>query len=307
MNKNGFSVQVRDVSYAKYGVGEGVRKGGSARTGKTCMIVSKGWPSWAFGASGVGMHVSYVMLLSSDWEDTIVRLFPDAIVMNWSGDGRDGSMRKVEVDGVDFCFTDVDPPGRLDVWSMVRRSVVSSRRCRRQPRGWKEEVNIVKHSEHGGVTDYAAKLHIYSREPGEGQIFSSTMGRAGRRDLSAILNSRSRIGMPCQPPAEISLKELAVWEVPGSRGTYHGGGWIPWGIRNLRVLTPNDFSTTKWCKRKISDDEWMQVFDIPVGVVKSLTAEERSKLVADSTVMPVKTLTGVCQCMIEHQWPGEEE
>jgi len=111
MDKSGFRVQVRDMGYAKYGVVEGSRKGGSLRTGKTCMIVSKGWPSWAFGASGVGVHVNYVMLLSSNWEDTIVRLFPEAIVMIWSENGGDCSVRKVEVDEVDFCFTDVDPPG----------------------------------------------------------------------------------------------------------------------------------------------------------------------------------------------------
>jgi len=119
----------------------------------------------------------------------------------------------------------------------MRRSVVSSRRCRRQPRDWKEEVNVVRHSECGGVTEYTANLHIYSRDSSEGQCPRALMGKSAKRDLSAILDSRSRIGIPCQPPAEIGLKELAVWEMPGGQRDV-SRGWVD-PVGNPKPSSPN--------------------------------------------------------------------
>ena len=295
MNGNSVNIRVRQVEYAKYGVVEGSMLVRGRGPSNTCMVVSKGWPSWAFGAMGVGLDLRYILLLSGEWEETLARMYPEVVVINCGASNEGCGVRMVELDKVDVCFSDVDPPGRLNIWELAGCSVITSRRCRRVPKGWNEEVSGVCHTDCGGVTDFRGHVHVYTRDLNNMHLPFQPVTISGKRDLSSILDSRARHGTPCQPPGEVRLGELAVREVPGGRGAYHGGGWLPWGERSLRVITPNEFSQTKWCKRKLSDEEWLQVLDVPVSVIKGLSQSEKTKVVADASVLPVKVLTGVCQ------------
>lgn len=116
-NINIMIIGVKQVGYAKYGVVEGSMTVGGCVPSKTCMVVTKSWPSWAFGAMGVGMHLHYILLLSGEWEDTLVRLYPEVMVINCRALDVGHGVRVMELDKVDYCFSDVDPPGRLNVWS----------------------------------------------------------------------------------------------------------------------------------------------------------------------------------------------
>mmetsp|Transcript_15422 Transcript_15422/g.21971 ORF Transcript_15422/g.21971 Transcript_15422/m.21971 type:complete len:400 (+) Transcript_15422:439-1638(+) len=84
--------------------------------------------------------------------------------------------------------------------------------------------------------------------------------------------------------------------MPGRRDVYHGCGWLPGGRRDVQVVTPNAFSQTKWCRRKLMcEDEWLQVLDFPVGVMKALREEEKERMVKDSAISPLKALSVVCR------------
>lgn len=174
----------------------------------------------------------------------------------------------------------------------------NSRRCRRVMKGWSGDVEGVCHTSCGGVTDFKRYVHVYLRNSNKLHVPWQPTLKSEKRDLAAILDPQARQGVPIQPPGQVRLVELAVHEVLGSRGAYHGGGWLPWENRGVKVVTPNEFSQTMWCKRKLSYEERLQVLDVPVSVIKGLTSVEKSKLVAEPSVLPVKVLTGVCQSFL---------
>jgi len=153
------SVKVREVEYAKYGVVEGVMAARQVECVR-CSIVSGGWPSWAFGAEGTGFKVVDLLLFNDEWEDTLSRLLPGVHLCNLVKGSDVKTTRKVELEKVDVVFTDIDPPSRAHVWDLARCIVISSRRVRRTPPNWREEVLAVKHSSCGGVTDTNVYIHI---------------------------------------------------------------------------------------------------------------------------------------------------
>mmetsp|Transcript_8332 Transcript_8332/g.12121 ORF Transcript_8332/g.12121 Transcript_8332/m.12121 type:complete len:644 (-) Transcript_8332:24-1955(-) len=283
-------VRVREVDYAKYGVVEGVM-GAKNDERSRCSIISGRWPSWVFGAEGAGLKVVELVLLNGEWEDALRRILPGMSIISMANRSDAKAPRTVELEKVDFVFTDIDPPSRVNLWSLARRAIVSSRRFRRTPQEWREKTLTVRHSGCGGVTDAVVHVHIYTQEGEPGLDVSIPV--TGLRDLSALLDTRTRSGIPTAAPTKIVLDELQVMELGGRRGVYHRCGWLPAGRRDVQVITPNAFSPTKWCKRKLGCDEWLQVLDFPVGVMKALEKKEKELLVKDKSVLPLKVLSAV--------------
>ena len=288
------NVRVRSAEYARYGVVEGTIDSERCSAQTTCVVIAKEWPSWAFGAHGAGIGVRSIVLLSNKWCDFITRSFPEASVVSLTQPvDQCGVVGEAEVLQADVVFTDVDPPGVVDLWSIGLETIVSSRRCRRVPKNWKEEVKVLKHNECGGVTTEAYHVHIYHRRD-ESRWGRFEQSSVAPRDLTGILDTRARQGIPCKAPEAVRFEVPDVVKLSG-RNTYHAGGWLPGGTRELHVVVANSFSPTNWCRRKLSAEEWLHVLDLPSGIIKSLQIKEKEDIVGDLSVIPVKVTAAVCE------------
>ncbi len=299
-------VSLRQADYARYGVVEGVVCGSMNELKRSeCGVIARAWPSWAFGAQGAGLKVKFIILFDERRADLIRRCLPGVTVVNMNGSEvkEEGCKGLVRLEQVDIVFSDMDPPGVVDVWNLAQRTLVSSRRCRRIAPGWKEARLTIPHHECGGVTDEEIQVHVYNRD-GEECWGLVSLPAAGKRDLSSILDPRARHGVPCNPPSVVQLRFPAIVRLAG-RSTYHGGGWLPGSKRDLNVITSNGFSPTNWCKRKLSNDEWLQVMDFPLALAKTFTDKEKADLAKDTAILPLKIVGSICQhfCFV----PGQEK
>jgi hypothetical protein len=234
----------------------------------SCAVIAKGWPSWAFGAHGAGLSVRGIILCSSKWEAVVSGLFPEAKVVTLAQPfAEDRRIKDVEVHQVDLVMTDVDSPGGVDMWNLGLSTVVSSRRFRRVPKGWRQEMTTINHGRCGGVTDVEFHIHMYHKE-GESRWGKFELAEAGLRDLTAILDTRARHGVPCSAPDEVRFEVPKIVKF-GGRSTYHSGGWLPGGVRDLLVIAANSFSPTNWCRRKLSPEEGLMVQDFPSYAIKA--------------------------------------
>lgn len=288
-------VAVRPVEYARYGVVEGVISGaGVGRRDCECGVIARSWPSWGIGAHGAGLKIKFIILFDEYRKLQVEKCLPGVkIICIINAETRDGTCPGwVELDQVDVVFTEIDPPGLVNVWSVAQNVVVSSRRCQRIPKGWKEERHVVSHSDCGGIMDEEVQIHVYSKE-GEKVWDSLCLDACGVRDLSGILDSRARQGVPCMAPRVARLETPSVLPVAG-RATYHGGGWLPSKRRDIHVVTPNGFSPTNWCRRKLLVEEWLQVVDFPVSMIKRLSEAEKDDLARNTEILPGKVVASVC-------------
>jgi len=197
-------VSLRSAEYGRYGVVEGMIPGRLGECRRTeCGVIARSWPSWAVGAQGAGVTISFIILFDDSRKALVERCFAgvkivcinDAEPKGGSGSGW------IELNPVDVVFTELDPPGFVNVWKVAQRTVVASRRCRRIPKGWKEKRRVVAHNECGGVTDELVHIHVYSKEE-EDQWGELSLDVCRMRDVSGILDTRARQGVPCKPPKE---------------------------------------------------------------------------------------------------------
>jgi hypothetical protein len=264
------------AEYAKYGVTDGMLI--NEREGRSCGVIVKGWPGWCFAAITRGWKVKLIIVKDNEWEEEIKVWFPAAKVINWS----EVVMGEISSIQVDVWFTDMDPPRKLNVWVTETLFIVTMRRARSVPQDWKYQAITLMHRNCGGVTTGEWTLYIYSRS---NSPVLSPVGKVAGRDLSTILNTKLE-GMPCPKPPAFKGNDCGVHEVRPK--TYHGGGLLPWGATNAKVVAPCIFSSTGWVRRQLAGSEVLKALDIPDELEGILASKQIKAICHDTTLLPLK-------------------
>jgi hypothetical protein len=80
------------------------------------------------------------------------------------------------------------------------------------------------------------------------------------RDLSAIVDTIAKSGLPCCKPVKLlQVKAPIVVEIFPE--LFHYKGLLPLTQRIAWFITTNDFSNTRWCKRKLKGFEMLKAVD----------------------------------------------
>ena len=76
-------VLVSTAAYAKYGLVSGTIVE-SPELVVECILVCKGWPSWAFGAQGAGFNIQVLIMLDPYWVSLASVLLPTIPVVSYA-------------------------------------------------------------------------------------------------------------------------------------------------------------------------------------------------------------------------------
>jgi hypothetical protein len=232
------------------------------------------------GAVTRGWTIKLVIVKENEWESEIRAWFPSARVIDLT----EASMAVNSAMRVDVWFADMDPPRKLNLWVTQARFIVTMRRARNAPSSWKYQPITLSHIECGGITSGTWNTYIYSSR--DEPLLEMTSRVAGR-DLSTILNTKLE-GMPCPQPSPVNDTERRVVEVRPK--TYHGGGLLPWGSFDAKVIAPSIFSPTGWVRRQLSGSEVLKALDIPDEVETILTSKQVKTICQDASLVPLKVI-----------------
>jgi hypothetical protein len=263
--------------YAQYGVISRqlpFRKPGE----KSCIVLSKGRPSWFWAAKSRNYEIKIVLLGEVQWKPLIKRVSPSTEVFSWK------EIDFITWPGVDAVFSDYALRGKLTpLWTYITKHVVSSKAMHTPQPNWGYTKTQLLHAECGGVTDGRWWVHIYS----SGLPLHLSFPKQGQRDVSTILDAMVNKGHPCTAPKSIPACPIPrVVEI--CPGTYHSSGLVPWKTRSLWVITPNGFSPTKWCRRKLTQTEILLSRDVPSMARSMLSEDQVMELLLDSSYIPNK-------------------
>lgn len=262
-------VLVAPVPYAKYGVAKGAISDSAVAV--DCVIISKGWPGWAFGAQGAGFTIRALILLDAEWVSSVRLFLPEVNVVSYvSSDAQ----QPLLLAPVDVVLSDVDPPGCLRCWELAKIAVITFQRCRRLPQRWFELPAAVQHEAVGGVITIRQAYYLHLRVMDSSSPFLNGLlvEPTAFRDLASVMVNHTQSGVKCAPPVPISQLAPSVRCLNGG-SCFHSGGWLPCFNRRCTVVTPCVFTKTKWCRRRLTADEWLGVFDMPSLTMKRLSEE----------------------------------
>jgi hypothetical protein len=279
---------VVETPYAQYGVTSGklpVRKRGEF----SCIVICSGWPSWVWTAMARKMDVMLVIVQDVLWISLIKAMTPSSEVVLWT------EWDDCIWPNVDFVFSDYDCfQGKLKtLWPYISKLGILSKASRRFPKEWHHTAVNLIHSHAGGVTNGQWIVNIYSR--GTAQNFTPQLH--AQRDMSSVIDTMVSTGHPCPIPQCMKPSETPkVLEV--RPGTYHFQGLLPWDGRQSTIIAPNIFSTTKWCKRRLTGSELLKILDVPDDIANKLKGASIKDLIGDLSFIPMKSLLSLVDAVL---------
>jgi hypothetical protein len=117
----------------------------------SCVIFSRGWPSWCWAAKSRGFAVKCVVLGDVQWKGVIKKFSPSTEVLVWGMVFCDGTVDMSWLH-TDVIFSDFHLKGKLKpLWSYASTHIVLSKPSRNPPLGWYYQKLFLEHSFCGGV------------------------------------------------------------------------------------------------------------------------------------------------------------
>ncbi len=243
----------------------------------SCGAIIAGWPAWCFGLHLRGWNIKFIIHKASPWLSQLPTWFPATTIIDIKDVESAGLINLVE-----HWFSDVEPPRKLGLWYTTAKTITSLRRIRHFPASnWKIDQRKITHSSIGGVTDGDWTLYHY--ENGDTNYLHMMNSRSSQ-DLRSVMSSTME-GRPCPPPGSSNLTTPTVIQLRPN--TFHGSGILPWQNRNCFVVTPSVFSPTSWVRRRISDQEWASILDLPDMIFNKLPPKERRSIIDDTSLLPL--------------------
>ncbi len=173
-----------EPDYAQYGASTGkltCRRGGD----KTCMVFSKGWPSWFWAALSRSFVVKIVVLGDIQWKWAVKAASPSVEVLGWE------AVAACNWPTVDIVFSDYDLRGKLmPLWNYISKYLILSKASHKPPPSWGYAKVCLWHMECGGVTDGKWWAHVYSTISPLDVILPTQ----AKRDLSTIIETMNSGG-----------------------------------------------------------------------------------------------------------------
>ncbi len=179
------------------------------------------------------------------------------------------------------------------LWFYTLKYIILSKASRNPPSGWNYKKFHMTHPDCGGVTTGSWHIHLYSSST---ESIPSSMTPQVKHDASIILNATVTGGRPVAAPLALTGNDSrAPFLLELRPNTFHGGGLIPWGAKPFWVLTPNIYSSTKWCVRRLTQEETLYSRDVSHEMVRSLKPKDLATLNADLTFIPAR----VCKVFLD--------
>jgi hypothetical protein len=273
------------ASYTKYGLTYGSL---TFLPKYSLIILSKTWPSWAFGVSSAGFQLRCVVLLDPAWTVMCLKFLPRDQILLYKDFVKDVHCHWT----ADVIVSDIDPPVVFNLWGRVNYIYVGRQGVRHHqsiPSGFNYHFLSTSHVESGGVTDGHWTLRFYLNS--NISWYPSNFPSLACRDLSSIINSTVSHGLPCPPPPP--LTNLAVHQLRPN--TFHGGGLFPFAHRTSYFVVPSIFTISRWARRHLTAEETLLALDVSDVQIKELSSAERKMLCNDTFFLPGKTTTTILQ------------
>mmetsp|Transcript_18229 Transcript_18229/g.45121 ORF Transcript_18229/g.45121 Transcript_18229/m.45121 type:complete len:1319 (-) Transcript_18229:2184-6140(-) len=248
---------------------------------RPCIVFGDSYPSWLAFAPQLGYEPALVVLRSPEFLSAVEDSVSDHCVIVCSPDWT--------------CFTECPPAhfrgreavsfvdGRvtqevLDLSQICQVPILlGTALARRSVKGWSQRVAKADHFESGGVThslSHVVACVLNGTHPT--QIPTPTLPTHIPRDLGSVLSDVVGGGFSRPMPKRRQLAAGAVVTVrrtATNAPVYHGHGWLPaMPSRKTWVLTPSVYAkTSEWKLRRMTDGEFLAVYDYPDRLVPVLS------------------------------------
>ncbi|KAL7580864.1 hypothetical protein ACA910_001133 [Epithemia clementina (nom. ined.)] len=170
------------------------------------------------------------------------------------------------------------------------------------PALWQQESHQVTHTVLGGVTNWRATLHCYTRTSpdqakGREVIFFKPEFLVGAPNSLKNITDRTIQGRPFTPPSTSSadngmekVTQPTTLELRALQRT--GAG------RAIHAKLPSVFSPTKWCTRALTDTEIASILDLPGAIIRSWNTP-MLQAINRQLQTPVKVTALLARCIRE--------
>jgi hypothetical protein len=241
----------------------------------------------ALAAWSRGLEIEVVIMLANAWVDEMLRLLPGVRIISKREGGLD-NIGLLVTPTIWFC--DVEPLQRMKIWGPFVESrplVVSMRRLRQLvPREFAYSKVEIKHSLCGGLSDACKSIHIYYQRD---RVCNWQVAPVAGRELNSAIDVKVG-GLPCPAPQRPVWKQPEVMRLRPN--TYSVGGLYPTDQISPRFVVPCVFSKTGWVRRRLTDEEMVQVLDIPKHVINILSSGEVTALCRER-ILPGRIATKI--------------
>jgi hypothetical protein len=231
-----------------------------------CVVFANSWMDWVWTAQVLGFEPLIVYF----WEPNalvhlIHKLLPRAEVVV-------GSYAKLKVRAL--------PPvafvhGYAGLFHFLFESadvILSTHGKRgRLPEGWHLSKARTTHAFVGGVTDSVDHCFLWTRGSTRLENVEVCVPRQLIRNVHSVV-SDTISGKPWAMPMVVRLLQPKVLEL--TPGVYRSGGLLPVDHLNGAFILRSVFTTTKWCRRRLTQLEVAMAFDVPTPIIQACLAVE---------------------------------
>ena len=250
------------------------------RIGLLCIHRST-FPSWLFTCSPLLHEVLWLVLHeNSNWRTLIQQLKPMVPILF-----------SIPCDcDANIIFCDGALPGsNASIWSSASLHTLV---CTALPRSrirnpWTMWKFHIPHSHVGGVSDGSFYIYRFTKQSG---ALPLSYLKQPHRDVSSVICPTTSGGVEAQPSLQSPRKIPTLWRT--NCGVLSHFGLFPLQARRQKFLVPSVFSSTKWVHRRLSLAEQLHVFDVPLTLLKTLSASNLRQLQLDLKI-PLKILVSV--------------
>ena len=231
-------------------------------------IIALEWVEWLPALQFVPIQPSWVWILDKFWERFAKRLFPSVCFIN-------GSVSPLPA--VDILLLSKITLGQCSIsLNTCPASLILSSSRLRLPIGWVHNFWRIRHADVGGCTDGCWVLHSAHRVdfvvvPPLHSIDEFLPRGNVRRVLCSTVSSGKSVSAP---PAGVSSLVDTLF---------------PLGVDPPFFTVPSVFSSSGWCRRRLSLDERLHLFDYSPVLFRKLKSTHR-KLLLTCDVCPPRVL-----------------
>jgi len=238
------------------------------------------FPSWIFVLPSTLYSIEWVVLhKDSLWIDLVRHVKPNLTIL----------FDIPSPSTATIIFNAGAPPGLSSlIWTNdnLHTLVATNTPRKRLRHPWEMYRVDVLHNEVGGVSDGVFRIFIFSLHT----LSGLTPTQLPRRDVSSIVDPTTSGGTKAQPNEQSSMKIPTIRRTPC--GVLSSFGLFPLLSMKQKFLVPSVFASSKWVHRKLSQQEILHVYDVPLRILKLISSADIHKL-HRSIDVPFKVLVSV--------------
>lgn len=267
--------------YARRGLVCGIYSPVPEDSRPSCGVFGSAWPSWALAAYALNFNLKFICVSDPSWLSLLRVLLP-AVPVCLTSEFNPGLLLGLHLVLVDCRLNKGHP-----VWNTNTSTVVCALKSCSTPAHWQCSTLRLDHRSTGGVTTGAWFGNCYHQGP---NLALLPLPVTALRDMSVVVDPAASSGVPCAAPTlDLDVRRPVCMELRPH--VYHGSGLYPHSDPHPQFIVRSVFTSTGWCRRKLTPIEYLHVMDTSSEVLR-LSTPTQLGLLRTVVMVPQKVLIG---------------